>query len=412
MSEILALGISHKTAPVALRERVALTEGRAETFLRELVTDGEVHEAVAISTCNRTEIYVVAGDPVEAETRVLGMLARQADIRPTELAESIYALRNCDAARHLYRVTAGLESMIVGEAEVQGQIKRAYEVALAAGVTGPLCNRLFAAALATGKRARSETAVSESRVSVSSVAVDLARETLGDLASRRVLVLGTGEMSELTAQALSAQGAGTIFVANRRRDRARELAARFGGRVVGFDELPHELELADIVLASTASQHTILGHDELALVMRERHGQPLLLIDIAVPRDLDPLCAELPGVALYDIDDLQAVVRRNLRVRQAEARRAEAIIEEEIQRFAGWLGSLAVVPTIAALRARGDEIVEGVLAENAGRWESLSQRDRARVEAVARTVANRLLHEPTVRMKRAGGDRMHSRLQV
>jgi glutamyl-tRNA reductase len=412
MSEILALGISHKTAAVALRERVALTEGRAETFLRELVADGEVHEAVAISTCNRTEIYLVVGDPVEAETRVLGMLARQADIRPTELAEAIYALRNCDAARHLYRVTAGLESMIVGEAEVQGQVKRAYETALAAGVTGPLSNRLFAAALATGKRARSETAVSESRVSVSSVAVDLIRETLGDLATRRVLVLGTGEMSELTARALSDHGAGTIFVANRRREKARELAARFHGRVVGFDELPRELELADIVLAQTASQHTIVGHDELALVMRERHGRPLLLIDIAVPRDLDPLCGELPGVTLYDIDDLQAVVRRNLHVRQAEARRAEAIVEEEIQRFAGWLGSLEVVPTIAALRARGEEIVERVLAENAGRWESLSPRDRTRVEAMTRTVVNRLLHEPTVRMKRAGGDRVHARLQV
>jgi glutamyl-tRNA reductase len=412
VSELLALGISHKTAPVALRERVALTEGRAESFLRELVADAEVHEAVAISTCNRTEIYLVVGDPVEAETRVLGMLARQADIRPTELAESIYGQRNCDAARHLYRVTAGLESMIVGEAEVQGQVKRAYELALGAGVTGPLSNRLFAAALATGKRARSETAIAERRVSLSSVAVDLVRDTLGDLASRRVVILGTGETSELTARALSAQGVETTFVANRRREHAHGLAARFGGRVVGFDELPRELGLADIVLASTASQHTLVGHDELATVMRERDGRPLLVIDIAVPRDVDPLCAELPGVTLHDIDDLQAVVERNLRVRQSEAQRAEAIVEEEIQRFAGWLGSLEVMPTVAALRARGEAIAAGVLAENAGRWESLSARDRERVEAVARTVVNRLLHEPTVRMKRTGGDRTHARLQV
>ena len=412
MSELLALGISHKTAPVALRERVALTEGRAEAFLRALVADGDVHEAVAISTCNRTEIYLVAGDQVEAETRVLGMLARQADIGPTDLAEAIYARRNCDAARHLYRVTAGLESMIVGEAEVQGQVKRAYEIALAAGATGPLTNRLFTAALATGKRARSETALSERRVSVSTVAVDLICETLGDVASRRVLVLGAGKMSELTARALSAHGVGTIFVANRRREQARELAARFGGRVVGFDDLLRELELADIVLASTASQHTIVGHDELAAVIRARQGRPLLLIDIAVPRDIDPLCAELPGVTLHDIDDLEAVVERNLAVRQVEARRAEEIVEEEIQRFAGWLGSLEVVPTIAALRARGEEIVDAVLAENAHRWDSLSARDRARVEALARTVVSRLLHEPTVRMKRAGGDRMHARLQV
>jgi glutamyl-tRNA reductase len=219
-------------------------------------------------------------------------------------------------------------------------------------------------------------------------------------------------MSELTAQALAAQGVGTIFVANRRRERARELAERFAGRVVGFDELPRELELADIVLASTASPHAIVGHDELATVMRARGERPLLLIDIAVPRDVDPLCAQLPGVTLRDIDDLQAVVKRNMRVRQAEARRAEAIVEEEIQRFAGWLGTLEVVPTIAALRARGEQIAAGVLAENAGRWESLSERDRTRVEALARTIVNRLLHEPTVRMKRAGADRMHARLQV
>src|SRR5256885_5320646 len=207
MSELLALGVSHKTAPVALRERVALPDGRAEEFLGQLVSDAEVHEAVAISTCNRTEVYLVVGDAVEAETTVLGMLARQAGIRPTELAEAIYAVRNCDAARHLFRVTSGLESMIVGENEVQGQVKRAYEAALDAGVTGPLSNRVFSAALATGKRARTETGISESRVSVPSVAVDLARESIGHLAGRSVIVLGTGEMSELTAQALAAQGA-------------------------------------------------------------------------------------------------------------------------------------------------------------------------------------------------------------
>ena len=302
--------------------------------------------------------------------------------------------------------------MIVGEAEVQGQVKRAYELALEAGTTGPLTNRLFRAALQTGKRVRSETAISQRRVSVSSVAVGLARETLGDLAQRRVVILGTGETSELTARALAEQGVRTIFVANRRRDRALAAGGRFGGRVVGFDDLPRELERADIVVASTASPHPIVGHDELALVMAARDGRPLLLIDIAVPRDVDPLCAELAGVTLYDIDDLQAVVARNLKVRQAEARQAEGIIEEEIQRFAGWLGSLEVLPTIAALRARGDEIVAGVLAENAGRWEALSERDRERVEAMARTVMNRLLHEPTLRMKRTGEERMHARMQV
>ena len=413
MSELLVLGVSHKTAPVALRERVALAgETQTEEFLRALAGDPEVHEAVAISTCNRTEVYVVADDAVEAETSVLGMLARQAGIPPTELADPIYSLHNCDAARHLYRVTAGLESMIVGEAEVQGQVKRAYEVALGAGVTGPLTNRLFSAALATGKRVRTETLIAASRVSVPSVAVEAAREAVGALAERRVVIVGAGEMAELTSQAFGHHGVKTTFIANRRRERAQAMAERSGGRVVGFDDLPEELGRADIVVASTASPHAILEADDLALVMKERDGRALLLIDIAVPRDVDPRCAELDGVTLYDIDDLQAVVARNLRVRQAEARGAEAIVEEEIQRFATWLGSLEALPTIAALRGRGDEIVEGVLAENAGRWESLSDRDRDRVEAVARAVANRLLHEPTVRMKRPGESRTHARMQV
>ena len=412
MSEVLLLGVSHKTAPVALRERVALPDGRAKQFLTEVLGDAEVHEAVAISTCNRTEVYLVVGDPVEAETTVLGMLARQAGIRPTELAEAIYSVRNCDVARHLFRVTAGLESMIIGEAEVQGQVKRAYELALDAGMTGPLTNRMFGAALATGKRVRSETALSQRRVSVPSVAVDLAQETIGALGERRVVVLGTGEMAELTARALADRGVHTVFIANRRRERALALAEQFGGRLAGLDDMLGELAAADIVLASTASPHPIVGSDELAVVMEERDGRPLLLIDIAVPRDVDPLCAELSGVTLYDIDDLQAVVARNLQVRQAEARAADAIVEEEIKRFAGWLGSLEVLPTIAALRAHGEDSVSSVLAENERRFEGMSERDRDRLRALARAVMQRLLHEPTVRMKRGAEGRTHARMQL
>nr|MDQ4041153.1 glutamyl-tRNA reductase [Actinomycetota bacterium] len=402
MSELLLLGISHKTAPVALRERVALPEQRAREFLQAAVSDAEVHEAVAISTCNRTEVYLVVGDAVEAETAVLGQLARQAGIRPTELAETIYSVRNCDAARHLYRVTAGLESMIVGEAEVQGQVRRAYELALEVGTTGPLSNRMFGAALATGKRVRSETAVSAGTASVPTVAVEAAEEAIGDLSERRAVILGTGEMGEQCAEALARHGVEPVFIANRRRDRALAMAERYGGRVAGLDDMPRELGRADIVLASTSSPHAIVGVDELAMVMEQRGARPLLLIDIAVPRDVDPVCAELPGVTLYDIDDLQGVVARNLKVRRVEAQQAEKIIEEEIQRFATWLGSLEALPTIAALRRHGNDVVESVLAENEGRWESLSPRDRERLRAVARAVMRRLLHEPTLRMKRTG----------
>jgi glutamyl-tRNA reductase len=412
MSELLALGISHKTAPVALRERLAFTELEASEFAKALTASAEVREAVVISTCNRTEVYLVVGDPVQAEGDVLGLLARRAGIRPTELAQEIYSPRNCDAARQLYRVTAGLESMVVGEAEIQGQVRRAHEAAMRAGSTGAFSNRLFAAALTTGKRVRTETEIGSSRVSVPSVAVDLALSVLGGLAERHVVILGAGETSELTARALAEQGAGTIFVANRHADRALSLAQRFGGSVVGLDGLPDQLLHADIVLSSTSSPHPIVGREELELVMAERAGRPLLLIDIAVPRDIDAGCGELEGVSLYDIDDLQAVVARNLDTRASEIPRAQEIVEEEIQRFARWLGQLEVLPTVSALREHGNTLVEQVLAENAGRWESASPRDLARVEAVARAVMSRLLHEPTIRLRSLSEARGHSSLEL
>jgi glutamyl-tRNA reductase len=412
MSELLALGISHKTAPVALRERVAFTESEATDFAEQATGTPEVREAVVISTCNRTEIYLVVGDPVRAEADVLGLLARRASIRPTELAEAIYSPRNCDAARQLYRVTAGLESMIVGEAEIQGQVKRAHEAAMRAGCTGPLSNRLFAAALTAGKRVRTETGIGSSRVSIPSVAVDLALSVLGGLEDRHVVVLGAGETSELTARALAEQGAGTIFVANRHADRALSLAQRFGGTVVGLDGLPEQLLRADIVLSSTSSPHPIVGRDELEQVMRERHERPLLLIDIAVPRDIEATCGDLQGVSLYDIDDLQAVVARNLSTRESEAPRAQEIVEQEIHRFARWLGQLETLPTVSALREHGNELVEQVLAENAGRWESASSRDLARIEAVARAVMSRLLHEPTIRLRSLSEERGHASLEL
>jgi glutamyl-tRNA reductase len=412
VSELLALGISHKTAPVALRERLALTGREADRFVRELVAREEVQEAVAISTCNRTEIYVVVSDAVQAEAELLGKLARQASIRPTELANIVYSPRNCDAARQLYRVTSGLDSMIVGEAEVQGQVKRAYEAALAAGTTGPLTNRLFRAALQTGKRVRSETGIGASRTSVSTVAVALAEDVVGDLTERNVVIIGAGETSERTAEALAAQGVSTIFVANRHAQRALSMAERFGGSVVSLDELPARMEQADIVVSSTSSPHPIVEEEELELVMRARERRPLLLIDIAVPRDIADGCAALEGVTLYDIDDLQAIVARNLQVREAERAGAEQVVEEEIQRFARWMGQLDVLPTITALRDHGARIVEQVLAENAERWETASPRDLARAEAIARSVMQRLLHEPTIRLKALDEGGVHGRQQL
>jgi glutamyl-tRNA reductase len=297
--------------------------------------------------------------------------------------------------------------MIIGESEIQGQVRRAYELALVEGTTGPITNRLFRDALSAGKRARTETGIGRSRVSVSSVAVELAQQVLGELGSRRVLVIGAGENGEVTARALADRGVHSIFVANRRYDRAIGLAARFGGEAVRFDELPDLLAQADIVVACTASPHQIVGREELALVVEERNGRPLLLIDIAVPRDIDPAVRGLAGITLYDMDDLQHAVARNMSGREAEAVKAARLIEVEVERYTHWLGSLDIVPTIAALRTRGDEIVAQVLRDNDERWESVSDNDRRRLELMARAVVGRLLHEPTLRLKDSDADRAY-----
>jgi glutamyl-tRNA reductase len=397
--ELLALGASHKTASLELREKLALPTGRAARVLGELTEHDAIHEAVALFTCNRTELYLVAGDAVEAENSALASLSRQAGLRPTELLGSLYSLRGREAVEHLFAVTGGLDSMIVGEAEIQGQVKRAYEMALVEGVSGPVSNRLFRDALAAGKRVRTETDIARSSVSVSTVAVQLAAEFLGDLTERRVLVVGAGDNAELTARALRDRGVETLFVANRRYDRALGLAQRFGGRAVTFDDLPRELEAADIVVASTGAPHQIVGREELEFVAASRMGRPLVLIDLAVPRDIEPSVRDCPGIALYDMDDLQRAVARNMGARQAEAAEALVLVREEVARFQDWMASLDVVPTISALRRRADEVVEQVLRENESRWESLSAADRERVEALARAVVSRLLHEPTVRLK-------------
>jgi glutamyl-tRNA reductase len=294
--------------------------------------------------------------------------------------------------------------MIIGEAEIQGQVKRAYELALVEGATGPILNRLFRGALAAGKRARSETSISQKGVSVPSVAVELAQRALGDLSSRLVLVVGAGETAELTARALAARGVEAAFIANRRYDRAIGLAQRFGGRAVRFEDLPAQMEHADIVVASTSSPHHVVEPEALAEVMAARRGRPLLLIDLAVPRDIHPDSREVEAVALYDMDDLQTLVERNASGREAEARRAESVLRSELGRFERWLASQDVAPTVASLRERATEIVDRVLAENERRWESLTEGDRERMRAMARAIAGRLLHEPTLRLKRSSGE--------
>jgi glutamyl-tRNA reductase len=394
---IVAVGVSHRSAPLAMRERFGLQADHARELIAELASGADVDEAVAVSTCNRTELYLVAEDPDKGTRAAVGALARLGGMRPAELVSALRSFRGLDAARHLFRVTAGLESMVIGEAEVQGQVRRAYELALAQGASGAIANRLFQDALRAGKRVRSETGISRSPASIASVAVALATRTLGGLAGRHVLVIGAGKHGELTARTLAEQGADTVFVASRAHERAESLARRFDSGAVHFDLLPEQLARADLVLTCTACPHRILTRADLAAA-----GGRLVVIDTAVPRDVDPSARDLPGVELYDLDDVQRELARNLSAREEEARRAEPIVEEELASFERWLASLDVVPTISALHERGRAAIEHALRDNERRWQALTEDDRERVELVARAIVNDLLHEPTLSLRRAG----------
>jgi glutamyl-tRNA reductase len=404
MPELLSIGISHKTAPVALRERLSLATGQAKQLMHDLIGAEEIHETVAISTCNRTELYLVTSDSVAAESIALGRLAKLAGIRPTELVERLYTFHGSDMAAHLMRVCGGLDSMVVGETEILGQVKRSYEVALEVQVTGPITNRLFHNSIAAGKRVQSETWIGAGRVSVSSTAVELARETIGELANKQALVIGAGGNGELTARALSDAGVDTVFIANRRYGRAIGVAEVIGGRAVRFENLPEELVGADIVLSSTGSPHTLLHADEMHQVMKERGGRPLLMIDIAVPRDIDTAVGEVPGITLFDMDDLQETVAKTIQVRRSEAAKAEGVVAQEVEKFERWTTTLDVIPTISELRQRGQAIAEQVVTENAGKFENLSDADRERLEAMANSIVSRMLHEPTLKLKKSTED--------
>jgi glutamyl-tRNA reductase len=383
---VVLVGVSHRQARVELRERAALSHERAAELARELA--GEAGEAVCLSTCNRTELYVADDAADEALLRAEAALLSL----ESELATALYRLRDEAAALHLFRVAAGLDSMVPGEGEILGQVRAAYE----AGVTGRLLDRLFRQALHAGRRARVETAIAESPASVSSAAAVLAEQVFGDLRGRRILVIGAGKVGDLAARNLLSRGAEIAWIANRTTDRAEGLARRLGGESLPLDRIEEQLVSADVVVSSTSSPGWILECEQVERSLRQRKGRPLFLIDLAVPRDLDPEIHQLDGCYLYDIDDLQAVVAETLAGRRREAERAEALVAVEATRFREWQASLDVVPAIASLRARAEEIRAAELSRA-----KLSDSERRAAESVTAAVLNKLLHLPTIRMKQA-----------
>jgi glutamyl-tRNA reductase len=396
---LILVGTSHNRAPVELREQMFVSAAENRELVERLA--GEDAEAVVLSTCNRTEIYLAHGDEETAVARAFAELSVLAGMTETEIAPSLYMLTDDAAALHVFRVAAGLDSLIPGEAQILGQVRGAYELAKAADTAGPLLHRLFRQALRVGRRVRNETAIGENPASISSAAAELAERVFGSLEGRRILILGAGKMSDLATVNLVSRGVESVFVANRSPERAERLASRFGGRAVGLDEVERELEHADVVVASTSARGFVLSAAQVERAMGKRRGRPIFFIDIAVPRDIDPAVNEIEGCYLYDVDDLERVVEESVAGRKEEAVRAEAIVTEESRAFRDWQLSLDVVPAIASLRALAESIREAELERAEGRLGTLSPSQRRAVESLTAQIVNKLLHPPTVRMKEA-----------
>lgn len=403
---LAVLGINHRTAPVELREMLSLDRDKSRRLSGSLMGKPGIAEVAPLSTCNRTEVYLVLTPPETGERQAAAVLSEVSSVDLAELESCTYFHQGEAAVSHLYEVAASLDSMVVGEAQIMGQIKDAYHVAQARATTGVILNRLFRHALEVGKRVRTETRIGENPVSVSSVAVEMARRVFEDLTGRTVIILGAGKMGEATATHLVSQGVSSVVVSNRSFNRAEEMAERFNGQAIRYDDLGDYLHLADIVISSTGAPHYMLRRGEVERAMKRRQNRPVFFIDIAVPRDIEPGVNDVYNAFLYNIDDLNEIAAANTVARKREAGKAKVIIAEEVDNFSQWLSSLDIVPTITALREMAEEIKQAELARAMGKLERpLSERDRNRIEALATGIVNKILHAPTVELKRAAHER-------
>ena len=398
---LLLVGMSHRTASVELRERFAVDDPRP--VLSKLVASPEIDEAVLISTCNRVELMVWTREPDAARLRVRSCFERElasdgTAVRAGELDAALYELVDGAAIRHVLRVACAIDSLVVGEPQILGQVKDAYRAAVACGACGPILGRLYPCAFATAKRVRNETRLAERPVSVARVAVDLARQIFESLDDKAALLVGAGDMIELALESLRRQGLGAVRVANRTPARAAALATRFGASAHGLEELPELVARSDLVLTCIGGDRPVLTAKLVREALRERGHRPLFAIDIGVPRNIEPAADELDNVYLYDLDDLSALAESNARERQREVEQAESIVQAEQQRFEGWLLALAAVPTIRALRARAEEIRRGELERALG-GVVLDAKASAAVEALTRGIVNKLLHAPLSRLR-------------
>jgi len=394
---ILLLGVNHKTTPLAVREQLALGKGYAEP-LQALRNIPGCKECYLLSTCNRVEILVIAQEQSQIETQIAELLFG-GSVAPEHRRNYLYIYRNHEAVHHLFMVSTSLDSMIVGEAQILGQLKEAYRHAAESQCTGPILNKLLHKSFSVAKRVRSETLIGAAAVSISYAAVELAKKIFGAIENKNVLLIGAGEMAELAAEHLVGQGVRKVVVVNRTLSRAMDLAKRFNGTAASLEELFPQLEQADIVISSTGAPNIILQKQDMKPIMRARRNEPIFLIDIAVPRDLDPGLNDLDNVYLYDIDDLQNVVEINKSERDKEAVKARRIVDEEALNFQAWLEGLSIVPTITALRKKADNICQGELERTLCRLHHLTPDEQKIIEKMAQSISSKLLHGPVAYLK-------------
>jgi len=407
---LVVVGLNHRTVPLSLLERVTVDDARLPKALHDVMSNEHVSEAVVLSTCNRTEVYVVAEKFHPAVGDLRNFFAELSFSAPEEIADHLY-IHDADAAvDHLFRVASGIDSAVVGEAEILGQTRRAWEIAQTEGAAGSQLNLLFRHALETGKRARTETSIGRHIASVSTAAVAMAAQHLGSLQGRSVLVIGAGEMGEGMVRAIMESGISDLLIANRTPERAQELAERLGGRAIGLDELPAALTKVDLLLTGTGANSMIIEHAHVDRVMQNRNGRDILVVDVAVPRDVDPAAGQIPGVTILDMDDLRAFADAGMAERKREVELVELMCAEEVNRYLSVRSAREVAPLVARLHDEAEEIRLAEIDRLRARLGDLDERQLEALDALTKGIVAKLLHQPTVRLKDAAGTPRGERL--
>ncbi len=402
MLDIVLLGLNHKTAPVALRERLAFSKEDAAYAMEALIKYKEISEVLLFSTCNRVEILLVTDDGSGAAELAKSVVSELKDVTVSQFEAALYTYSGEDAVRHVFRVTSSLDSMMVGEPQILGQIKDAYQMATLKKSSGVMLNRLLHRAFFVAKRIRSETGIGDNAVSISYAAIELGRKIFGTLEGKKVLLIGAGEMAELAVEHLIRNRAGDILVANRTFERGVDLAKKFNGKAIRFEEISESLKFIDIIISSTGSPDFVIKRDQVKQVMRSRRNQSLFFIDIAVPRDIDPDINRLNNSYVYDIDDLKGVIEENIEERNKEAVKGERIVDEAVISFQKWYDNLAVVPTIVDLRKKMEMIAKAEVDKTLQSLNQLSKEDSQSIYRMVDALVNKIMHNPTLHLKGSG----------